>query len=86
MKGFHVQINARTEADLTEETVLGRLKSAAASHGSTAKRAAFQGAASEGASKTVQQAKEGVDFSKKTTTTQRMWTEPSESVDYTTFK
>jgi len=59
-----------------------KLKSAAASHGSTRKKAAFQGEASMGQSKTVQQAKEGVDFSKKTFTAQRMdgWSEPSEQV------
>ena len=61
---------------------MDRLKSAAASHGKSSKKAAFQGQASVGASKTVQQAKEGVDFSKKSYTPQRMdgWKEPTTEV------
>eukprot|EP01087_Luapelamoeba_hula_P015900 TRINITY_DN4818_c0_g1_i1.p1 TRINITY_DN4818_c0_g1~~TRINITY_DN4818_c0_g1_i1.p1 ORF type:complete len:466 (+),score=83.33 TRINITY_DN4818_c0_g1_i1:12-1409(+) len=43
LDGYHVQINARKEEDLDEATLLGRLKTAAASHGRRNLKAREQG-------------------------------------------
>jgi len=57
LKGFHVQINARNEDDLTEKNVVGKLtKATGANYDSGAK---IQGEASKGAPATFSEAKTG---------------------------